>query len=280
MNLVPASTSSASELTALFNAAYHGYSVPVMLDAPAFGRHLSRNDVDLDVSQVAITDSPAAFGLIARRGSAAWVAGMGTVPAARRSGLGERTLTAALRAAELTGTTIVWLEVLEQNHAARALYEKLGFAGSRPLLVFSLDGRATPTSVWRPMPVDAAHARIVAHRDRREPWQRADESLGHIRAETGRLTAIATETNGEISAAVIYTEGPTSFSILQIAARDQAVAVNALRAVASEGAGRPVRLVNVAADGMIALAAGCLGSAVDHVPWEMRLALAGRSGDG
>jgi ribosomal protein S18 acetylase RimI-like enzyme len=232
VNLVPASTSSASELTALFNAAYHGYSVPVMLDAPAFGRHLSRNDVDLDVSQVAITDSPAAFGLIARRGSAAWVAGMGTVPAARRSGLGERTLTAALRAAELTGTTIVWLDVLEQNHAARALYEKLGFAGSRRLLVFSLDGRTTPTSAWRPLPVDAAHAWIVAHRDGREPWQRADESLGHIRAETGRLTAIATETNGEITAAVVYTEEPTSISILQIAARDQAVAVSALRAVA------------------------------------------------
>lgn len=170
---------SASELTALFNAAYHGYATPVMLDEPAFGRHLRRNDVDLTVSQVAITDSPAAFALIARRGSAAWVAGMGTVPAARRSGLGERTLTAALRAAELTGTKVAWLEVLEQNHAALA----------------------------------------------------------------------------------------------------PAAAVSALRAVAGEAAGRPVRLVNVAADGMIALAAGRLGSAVDHVQREMRLSLAARPGD-
>jgi GNAT superfamily N-acetyltransferase len=273
VNLVPASTLSVSELAALFNAAYHGYPVPVMFDEPAFGRHLRRNDVDLDVSRVAITDSPAGFALIARRGRTAWVAGMGTVPAARRSGLGDRTLTAALQAAELTGTTTVWLEVLEQNHAARALYEKLGFAASRRLLVCTLDGPSTPTPAWRPMPLDAAHAWIVAHRDAREPWQRADESLGHIRAETGRLTAIATETSDEVAAAAIYAEDASSISILQIAARDHAAAVTALRAVAGEGAGRPVRLVNVAADGMIARAAG-LGGAADHVQWEMRLSLA------
>jgi GNAT superfamily N-acetyltransferase len=280
MELVPASTLSLPELTALFNAGYHGYPVPLMLDEPAFGRHLSRNDVDLDVSRVAVTDSPAAFALIARRGSAAWVGGMGTVPTARRRGLGERTLTAALQAAELAGTTTVWLEVLEENHAARALYEKLGFAPTRRLMVFTLNGRTSLTSASQPMRLDAAHAWIVAHRDSREPWQRADESLRHVRAQLGRLTAIATERTGEISAAVIFAEEATSISILQIAARDQAAAVSALRAVAGAGAGRPVRLVNVAADGTIADAAGHVGGAAEHSQWEMRLSLSARSGCG
>jgi hypothetical protein len=98
-------------------------------------------------------------------------------------------------------------------------------------------------------------------------------------AETDSLTAIVIETNGEIAAAVIYAGEPTSISILQIAALAPAAAVSALRAVAGEAAGRPVRLVNVAADGMIALAAGRLGSAVDHVQCEMRLSLAARPGD-
>jgi ribosomal protein S18 acetylase RimI-like enzyme len=277
VKLVPASTLSLPKLTALFNAGYQGYPVPVRFDEPAFGRHLSRNDVDLDVSRVAVTDSPAAFALIARRGSDAWVAGMGSVPAARRRGLGERTLTAALHAAELAGTTTVWLEVLDENQAARALYEKLGFAPTRRLMVFTLSGRTSRTSPWQRIGLDAAHAWIVAHRDSREPWQRADESLRHVRTGIGRLTAIATERNGEITAAVIFSEEATSISILQIAARDHAAAAGALRAVAGASAGGPVRLVNVAANGTIADAAEHVGGAAAHNQWEMCLSLSAQS---
>jgi ribosomal-protein-alanine N-acetyltransferase len=280
VQLVPASALSLAELTALFNAGYHGYPAPVRFDEPAFGRHLSRNDIDLDLSRVAITESPAGFALIARRGSAAWVGGMGTVPAARRSGVGERTLTGAVQAAELAGTTTVWLEVLEENHAAKALYEKLGFTSTRRLMVFTLNRPTTQVSAWQPMPLDVAHAWIVDHRDAREPWQRADESLRHVRAESGRLNAIVTERDGEIAAAVIFAEDATSTSIIQIAARDQAAAVSALGAVAGASAGRPVRLVNVAADGMIADAAGQVGGVPDHNQWEMRLALPAQSGGG
>jgi ribosomal protein S18 acetylase RimI-like enzyme len=280
VKLVPASTLSLPELTALFNAGYEGYPASVRFDEPAFGRHLSRNDVDLDVSRVAVTDAAAAFALIARRGSDAWVAGMGSVPAARRRGLGERTLTAALQAAALAGTTTVWLEVLDENQAARALYDKLGFAPTRRLVVFTLSGRTSRTSAWQPMTLDAAHAWIVAHRDSREPWQRADESLRHVRTEIGRLTAIATERDGELTAAVIFAEDSTSISILQIVARDRAAAVSALRAVAGTSAGCPVRLVNIAADGTIADAAGDVGGGADHSQWEMRLSLSTRSASG
>jgi GNAT superfamily N-acetyltransferase len=274
VELVPASTLSLSELTALFNAAYQGYPVPARLDEPALRCHLSRNDVDLDVSRVAVSDSPAAFALIARRGSTAWVAGMGTVPAARRSGLGERTLTTALEAAALTGTTTAWLEVLEENHAAKALYEKLGFATTRRLMVCTLRGPITWSPAWRPIEFAEAHTWIVAHRNSREPWQRADASLRHVRAESGRLTAIATEGGGEVTAAVIVAEETTSIAILQIAARDHAAAVTVLQAVADVAAGRPVRLVNVAADERVAVAAEQLDATVDHMQWEMRLSFA------
>jgi GNAT superfamily N-acetyltransferase len=280
VKLVPASTLSVSELTALFNAAYRGYPVPARLDQPALRRHLTRNDVDLTVSRVAVDGLPAAFALIARRGRAAWVGGMGTVSAARRTGVGERTLTDALMATALTGTTTAWLEVLDENHAARALYEKLGFVTTRQLLVCTLRGPATSRSACRPMQLDEAHAWIVAHRDTREPWQRADESLRHIRAESGRVSAIAAEADGEIIAAVIYAEESASITILQIAGRDPAAAATVLQAVVGAAGAKPTRLVNVAADGTVAAAARNLGAVVDHIQSEMQLALGASSSCG
>jgi GNAT superfamily N-acetyltransferase len=271
MDFVPASTLSMAQLTALFNAAYRGYPVPARLDEPALRRHLSRNDVDLDASRIAVDGSAVSFALIARRGSAAWVGGMGTIPTGRRTGVGERTLTHALRA--LNGTTTASLEVLDENHAARALYEKLGFVATRRLLVCTLRGPTAGTSTWRPMPLDEAHAWIIEHRDVQEPWQRDDASLCHIRDESGPLDAIAAANDDEITAAVIYAAEPASTTIVQIAGRDPAAAATVLHAVAGAAGGRPTRLVNVAADGTIAVAAQALGAAVDHIQWEMQLAL-------
>jgi GNAT superfamily N-acetyltransferase len=45
----------------------------------------------------------------------------------RRTGLGLEIVTSALRWARLRGARQAWLQVIAQNHAARALYERLGF---------------------------------------------------------------------------------------------------------------------------------------------------------
>jgi ribosomal-protein-alanine N-acetyltransferase len=62
------------------------------------------------------------------------VAGEGEVltlavsPARRRRGLGRALVDAALDAGAAEGAAAVWLEVAEDNHAARGLYEAAGFA--------------------------------------------------------------------------------------------------------------------------------------------------------
>ncbi|WP_322890224.1 MULTISPECIES: GNAT family N-acetyltransferase [unclassified Yoonia] len=57
-----------------------------------------------------------------------------TAPAHRRKGLARAVLAQAEQAAQLAGATEIFLEVAEDNHAARALYEQAGYAqiGRRP----------------------------------------------------------------------------------------------------------------------------------------------------
>ncbi|HVT35092.1 MAG TPA: GNAT family N-acetyltransferase [Nevskiaceae bacterium] len=61
-------------------------------------------------------------------------------PAARGQGLGVRLVQAAQSWARGHGCTQVYLEVREDNHAARALYAKLGYAESARLPGFYDDG--------------------------------------------------------------------------------------------------------------------------------------------
>ena len=64
-------------------------------------------------------------------------------PAARRSGLATRLVEAVSRQAAVMGATRLFLEVAEDNAAARALYARLGFepAGRRPRYYARPDGR-------------------------------------------------------------------------------------------------------------------------------------------
>jgi len=82
------------------------------------------------------------FALLQVAGDEAEVLTLAVRPAARRSGLGRRlTLSAARRAADL-GARRVFLEVAEDNAAARALYAGLGFqpTGRRPRYYARADG--------------------------------------------------------------------------------------------------------------------------------------------
>ena len=76
LELRPARSLPLPELMSLFNSAYSDYSVPLAFDESAFARYLADNDIDLEVSRVALSPSPVGFALIGRRGtrrgSAGW----------------------------------------------------------------------------------------------------------------------------------------------------------------------------------------------------------------
>lgn len=272
MRIVAAETLPISELVALFNAGFADYAWPMQMSDAGFRDHLHVNDIDLACSRVVIVERPAAFALIGRRGEEGWVGGMATVSVQRRSGLGARALVAALDAARRDGCRRVWLEVIDANHGALALYEKLGFRTERDLVVWSLPARRRRVPAARRADAAEAHAWIAARREAREPWQRSDASLANL---GGPLRGWVIEREGAIAAAVVFRETEEQVSAVQVAAVDEAAAADALLAVAGDG--RPLRLTNVPVGTVAERALERLGARAVLRQHEMLLRLDGPS---
>ena len=113
-------------LAELFNACFSDYAVPMHMDERVLREHVENNGIDLECSRVVVVKKrPAAFALIARRGAARWVGGMGTVDSHRRSGLGTSALVGGIEAARERGCNAVWLEVIDSNRAAARLRDSV-----------------------------------------------------------------------------------------------------------------------------------------------------------
>jgi ribosomal protein S18 acetylase RimI-like enzyme len=262
--LVPANSVDLDGLTALFNGAYSDYFVPLKLDRAALEFTVDVCDIDLAASRVAVEDGePAAFAFLALRGNEGWIGGMGTLPAYRRRGLGESALTEVLMEARARNARSVRLEVIEQNEPARRLYEKLGFEHERDLGVWILD--SAPPRVTRAQPVEfaEAHAWIKTNRCAPEPWQRADETVEHMRARGLAIEALAVDHEG---AALYRGDG-----VVQLAARDDRAAAHLLAAVGAQGDG--LRFVNLPAGDPAEAALGLLRAKLQLLQHEMRLTL-------
>jgi ribosomal protein S18 acetylase RimI-like enzyme len=271
VQVAPARSLDLSQLREAFNRGFSDYLRPLQLSEEAFREHLEANDIDLDLSRVAIDQTPAALALIGRRSREAWVGGMGTAPRHRRQGLGERALAAGIEAVRAAGCGAVWLEVLVENHGAIALYDKLGFEVVRDVIVWSLPATGNGGPEARPVDLDVAHDWIAAHRQSREPWQRADESLAWMRARRPEMRGLVLDRAGEVSAAVIFRPDPEQVVVLQIAAADDDSAADVL--LAASGGDSDLRLANTPAGEPASLALKRLGAVAVAQQHEMRLAL-------
>jgi GNAT superfamily N-acetyltransferase len=259
MKVVSAESLGAAGLLDLFNAGFSDYVVPMQLDAAALHGHVRTNDVDLARSPVAVVDGePAAFALLGIRAADAWIGGMATAPPHRRSGLAAAVLEAAAAAASDAGCDTLWLEVVDANAPAVALYRRAGFQVERDLIVWTLPAapRAAP---GRPLDASAAQAWIATHRPAAEPWQRADATLAHLRSGGEVHAGIAVARDGGIAAAAVYREQPAAATVLQAAAVDAAAASDLLLAAAG---GRSLTLANAPADGVLSEALAGLGGKV------------------
>jgi ribosomal protein S18 acetylase RimI-like enzyme len=272
MRLVRASELPEHALVDLFNAGYSDYLLPMRLSTAAFAEHVAANDIDLECSRVVCDDQPAALALIARRDGAGWVGGMATVPKYRRRGLGAEALTAGLAALADRGASIAWLEVIDQNRRALALYEKLGFEVVRDLVVWSLPARATDSTPSRTLDASSAHAWIRANRQDRDPWQRADESVAAIGARGATLRGLVVDRDGQVAATALLRDGDApAVEALQAVATDEQAAAQLLLAAA--GAGRELRFRNVPDGAPASLALERLGARRIATQHEMRLRL-------
>ena len=177
-----------AERAALFTSAYEGYILPFRIDEQQLTTMDEAFDLDLDASRIAFRDgAPVGLGNLGVRGEEAWIGGVGVVPAARRSGIGEALMQALHEEARERGIRHVWLEVIVENTGAFALYEKLGYRTVRDVVVWSLPAEDGPPEA-REVPAADAHARIRELRSDREPWQRADGTVENYRDARGLET--------------------------------------------------------------------------------------------
>ena len=229
----PASTLSRAERAALFTAAYEGYLLPFAIDEPTLAFMEHAYDLVPEASLVARLGGEA-IGLanLGLRGVDAWVGGIGIVPAHRGQGHGEALMRALLDEARARGVRRVWLEVIVENTAAAALYEKLGFLDVRELEVWSLTG--TEGAAAETVPLAEARQRLGGAR---EPWQRADATVERLAELDPRPAGIVVEGGAAI---VRVVDGRVQ--LLQLGGRNLGAVVAAARTL-----GESVLLLNLAA---------------------------------
>lgn len=185
LELRSARSLSVGERAALFTAAYEGYLVPMHIDESSLAWMQEKFDFDVDASRIAYRDAePVGLANLAVRGRDAWIGGIGVVPAARRSGVGEALMCALHEEARRRGVERVWLEVIVENSGARTLYEKLGYEPVQDVEVWTLPA-ADGGHAAREVPPGEAKARLP---ERHEPWQRADGTLSHYDDLRGLVT--------------------------------------------------------------------------------------------
>ncbi len=253
---------SPGERAELFNAAYEGYLVPFHVDEAMLVFMDEAFDLDLDASLVADRDgSGVGLGNLGVRGEDAWIGGVGVVPPARRSGVGETLMRALHEQARERGVRRVWLEVIVENTGALALYAKLGYRTVRDVEVWSLAADEEAESTALEVPATEARARLRELRTEREPWQRADETVEHYRDARGLVTddGVALFRAGD--------PGGGTVQLLQLAGEAEPL----LRWLRRLG---PVSVLNLPADDPAVTALDALGATVVIRQHEMLLELA------
>lgn len=185
LDMHPGGSLSIEERAALFTSAYEGYVMPFHIDEAALTWMQEKFDFDLDASRIAYQDGePVGLVNLAVRGPDAWIGGVGVVTSARRTGVGEALMRAVHEEARSLGVERVWLEVIDSNTGARALYEKLGYEQVQDVEVWTLpaaEGEHPGREVL------AADAKALLP-ERHEPWQRADGTLAHYDDVRGLVT--------------------------------------------------------------------------------------------
>jgi GNAT superfamily N-acetyltransferase len=259
LELQPAAGLTDEELAELFTAAYEGYLLPFVVDAPAVRLMTEAYNLDRAASRVAVRDGDrVGLANLGLRDADGWIGGIGVVPIERRRGTARALMHALHEEALVRNVQRVWLEVIVENAPAIPLYESLGYEHVRDVEVWSLPG-----ADGDPPEVDAAeaHAWIRAHRTEREPWQRADASLAKLPEARGLLV--------EGGAAVVRVAG-TRVSVIQIEGSREPL--RELLAGA-RGLGETLSVLNLPAGHPAGTALDDLGGRVDVRQHEMLLAL-------
>ncbi len=264
VELRPSTDLSRGDLAGLFTAAYEGYFVPFAVDEATFGYMVDVFDLDLERSLVAVDGGvPVGLANLGRRGTRTWLGGVGVVQPRRREGIGELLTLGLLDQARAAGATEMLLEVIVENAAAIALYEKLGFVRTRELEVLSLGPEETDGTVAEEAPLDVVRTLIKSRREEPEPWQRDEDTVDRLVDRDPPMQGLIAG-----DAAAIYRPGGQGVSLVQAAGGETGLKaiVATLRAIG------PVSAVNYPAGGDVGKVLHAAGAQVPIRQYEMVLA--------
>ena len=168
----------------------------IKLDEDAMRGVMDRDAIDPATSIIAFdADQPVGVGMLAIRESVGWIGGMGVVPSHRRRGIGKQIMQGLLANAGQRNLKRVELEVIEANHAAKKLYEMLGFQVTRRLLIVEHHPTDTFQDDNQEIQIEAVTAREALQYYEKfhtmpNPWQRRYEALRHLQDGMGGWLAM------------------------------------------------------------------------------------------
>lgn len=199
---------SKARLAFLLSQVYVDYFLPVWMDAGRFDQMCNLEDIDLPHSIVAkIMDEPVGLTLLSRRGARGWISGVGVLPLYRRQGIARFMIQAMQEQAYDLRLETLTLEVLEQNEAGLALYQRLGFHKRRDLAVLTLEtpafhSKSLPDHISFSAPKDLL-VHFDAFHSGLPSWQREQVSLTK---RLGRLQGLALHEDGRLVGYLLYEE--------------------------------------------------------------------------
>lgn len=249
----PADSVPASAFIAAFNAAYRNYYRPISLSASGLQSTIAREAVALQASVVATSGRQVVgTALLGVRPPRGWIGAVGVVPAHRKRGIARAMMDYLLEQARGLGLDSLQLEVIDANHAARALYESLGFVATRRLLILA----HTPTTITpsarangvtcQPRKGSEVLAALETLDSVKRPWGR---DVAALRPLVGQMTGYLAWQDGQdaIAGACLCDAFPFQVYLATLAGRPGACAA-LLNALHAEHPGSTITYFNVPED--------------------------------
>jgi len=195
IKLIPASSFTIDQLTAIYNQTRVDYLVPMPMNAARLAEYITAYDVDLDCSLVAMQDGEMlGVAMLGVRQDRAWITRLGVIPNTRRHGTGKALMDGLLDQAAGLGIGFSMLEVIKNNTPAHQLFLKLGFYEVGELLVLRRSPVIPPPDpvVAEAQRLERADALALVGRDRgTQPWTNQSETLRNVHDVAGlRITLV------------------------------------------------------------------------------------------
>lgn len=178
MDSTPITAFTSSQLVEIMNAGFEDYIIPAHFQVAGFETRMTREHLDRNASLVFyVEEQPAGIVLVDRRGWQSRIGAMGVAKSFRGQGYGSQMLGKILEAARLRGDRSVVLEAFEENHAAVALYKKMGFRVTRRLVGYTKTAESgSPESLTEIDPLEFART-VAQEGDPDLPWMLTAETF-------------------------------------------------------------------------------------------------------